>query len=187
MALGISIYPLQSKVEENEVYIRKAAGLGYKRIFTSFLEIDKNKEKALEQVDRYRKLLNLGRELGMEVFVDINPEVLKVIEVDPQDFKFFEELGATGLRLDGAFNGFYEAYLTYNNCNLDIEINGSFDSSYVNSIIDLGGRKNKLLTCHNFYPEEYTGLSLECFLKCNERHKKLSLRTAAFVTSQEGG
>lgn len=187
MALGISIYPLQSTVEENEIYIEKAAKLGYERIFTSMLELDKNKEKALEQVDKYRKLLNKAKNLGMRVFIDVNPEVLKIIEINPQDLTFFVELGATGLRLDGAFNGFYEAYITHNDMDLDIEINGSFDSGYVNSIVDLGSKKGKLFTCHNFYPEEHTGLSMECFMGCHERHKKLGVRTAAFVTSQLGG
>ncbi|MGL4912160.1 MAG: DUF871 domain-containing protein [Romboutsia sp.] len=187
MSLGISIYPLQSTLEENEIYIDKSAKLGYKRVFTSMLELNKDKEEALKQVDQYRKLLNRAKNLGMKVFIDVNPEVLKIIEVDPTNLSFFTDLGATGLRLDGVFNGFYEAYITYNTENLDIEINGSFDTGYVNSIVDLGARKEKFLTCHNFYPEEHTGLSLECFEKCHKRHKDLGLNTAAFVTTQLGG
>ncbi|MGL5151851.1 MAG: DUF871 domain-containing protein [Clostridium sp.] len=187
MALGISIYPLQSKVEENEVYIDKCAKLGYKRVFTSMLELSKDRVQALEQVEKYRKLLNRAKDLGMKVFIDINPEVLKGIGVDPTDLRFFKELGATGLRLDGVFNGFYEAYMTFNDANMDIEINGSFDTGYVNSIVDLGAKKDKFFTCHNFYPEEHTGLSLECFMSCHERHVKLGLKTAAFVTTQLGG
>ena len=109
MGIGISIYPLNSTVEENKAYIEKAAKLGYSRVFTSMLELDSHKEKALNQVEKYRELLKFSRNLGMRVFIDINPEVLKIIDINPMDLKFFKDLGATGLRLDGMFNGFYES------------------------------------------------------------------------------
>ncbi|MGL5914711.1 MAG: MupG family TIM beta-alpha barrel fold protein, partial [Culicoidibacterales bacterium] len=187
MGLGISIYPLQSSYQENSEYIKKAAKLGYTRIFTSFLEADPDFTVATQQLEQYRVLLHEAKNLGIQVFLDINPEVVKILKIDPTDFQFFADLGVGGVRLDGAFNGFYEAYLTYNVQGIAIEINGSFDSGYVNSILDLGGDKNKLLTCHNFYPEEHTGLSEACFKSCHARHKSLGLHTAAFVTSQEGG
>ena len=185
--LGISIYPLVSSVEDNMKYIEKAVELGYKRLFTSMLELDDNKEKALEQVNNYKLLLNRAKELGMKVFIDVNPEVLKKIEVNPMNYDFFVELGATGLRLDSVFNGFYESFMTFNKQGLEIEVNGSFDTGYINSIVDLKCRKDKLVTCHNFYPEEFTGLSKECFISNHKRHKELGLNTAAFVTSIEGG
>ncbi|WP_300381413.1 MupG family TIM beta-alpha barrel fold protein [Clostridium sp.] len=187
MGLGISIYPLNSGLEDNKRYIEKSSKLGYSRIFTSMLELNPNKEKALEQVEKYRELLNLSKDLGMKVFIDINPEVLKIIDVNPMDLQFFKELGATGLRLDGMFNGFYESMITYNKFDLDIEINGSFDSGYVNNILDIGCKKGKLVTCHNFYPEKDTGLGIEYFKSCNSRHKSLGLHTAGFVHATNGG
>ena len=77
--------------------------------------------------------------------------------------------------------------MTYNEYNLDIEINGSLNTSYANNIVDFGCKKEKLVVCHNFYPEEYTGLSLEFFNSCMERHKSLGLKTAAFVNGTKGG
>ena len=187
MAIGISIYPLVSSKEENLEYINKAHKLGYSRIFTSMLEVDSEKEKALEQIDCYRELLTHARDLGMNVFIDINPEVLKNIGVDPSDLKFFVDLGITGIRLDGIFNGIHESMMTYNPYGLEIEINGSLNTSYVNNIVDFGCKKEKLVVCHNFYPEEYTGLTLEFYNMCMERHKSLGLKTAAFVNSIDGG
>ena len=187
MGIGISIYPLNSTVEENKAYIEKAAKLGYSRVFTSMLELDSHKEKALNQVEKYRELLKFSRNLGMRVFIDINPEVLKIIDINPMDLKFFKDLGATGLRLDGMFNGFYESMVTFNKFDLDIEINGSFDSGYVNNIMDIGCKRGKLVTCHNFYPEKDTGLGLEYFKACHMRHKSLGLHTAAFVDATKGG
>ncbi|MGL4623347.1 MAG: MupG family TIM beta-alpha barrel fold protein [Culicoidibacterales bacterium] len=187
MGLGISIYPLQSSYEENSAYIKSAAALGYTRVFTSFLEADTDPAVAATQLESYRVLLQEAQQLGMRAFLDINPEIVKLLKIDPTDFQFFANLGVKGVRLDGAFNGFYEAYLTYNEYDIAIEINGSFDSGYVNSIVELGGNKQNLLTCHNFYPEADTGLSISCFESCHARHKSLGLHTAAFVTSQEGG
>lgn len=187
MALGISIYPLLSSKEENLEYIKKARDLGYERIFTSMLEVDTNKDKALEQVSYYRELLNYARDLGMKVFIDINPQVLKNIDVDPSDLSFFVDLGCTGIRLDGVFNGIYESMMTYNEYGLEIEINGSINSAYVNNIIDLRCNKEKLVVCHNFYPEEYTGLPKDYFVSCMERHKGLGLKVAAFVNATKGG
>lgn len=187
MGIGISIYPLNSTIEENRKYIKKAVELGYSRVFTSMLELDSEKEKALAQVEKYRELLSLARDLGMKVFIDINPEVLKIIDINPMDLKFFKDLGATGLRLDGMFNGFYESMITFNKFDLDIEINGSFNSGYVNNILDIGCKRGKLVTCHNFYPEKHTGLGLEYFKACHSRHKSLGLHTAAFVNATNGG
>lgn len=187
MALGISIYPLVSSKEENLEYINKAHKLGYTRVFTSMLEVDSEKEKALTQIESYRELLNHAKNLGMKVFIDINPEVLKIIGVNPSDLSFFVNLGCTGIRLDGIFNGIHESMMTYNEYGLEIEINGSLNTSYSNNIIDFGCKKEKLVVCHNFYPEEYTGLSLEFYNMCMKRHKSLGLTVAAFVNSTKGG
>lgn len=187
MGLGISIYPLMSSKEEILEYVNKAHKLGFDRVFTSMLEVDSEREKALKQMDCYREILNHARDLGMRVFIDINPEVLKNIGVDPSDLSFFVDLGVTGIRLDGVFNGIHEAMMTYNKYGLEIEINGSLDTSYVNNIIDLGCKKEKLVVCHNFYPEEYTGLPKDFFISCMKRHKSLGLKVAAFVNATKGG
>ena len=187
MSLGISIYPLMSSKEENLEYILKASKLGFKRVFTSMLEVSEDKEEALKQVDSYREILTYARNLGMRVFIDINPSILKIIGVNPNDLNFFVNLGVTGIRLDGMFNGVHESLMTYNEYDLEIEINGSFNISYVNNIIDLGCKKEKLVVCHNFYPEEYTGLPMDYFMGCMDRHKALGLKTASFVNSLNGG
>ena len=187
MGIGISVYPLLSSKEDNLNYIKNAYDLGYSRLFTSMLEIDSEKKKALEQIECYREIMNYAKNLGMRVFIDINPDILKNIGVDPTDLRFFLDLGVTGIRLDGIFNGIHEMMMTYNEYNLDIEINGSLNTSYANNIVDFGCKKERLVVCHNFYPEEYTGLSLEFFNACMYRHKSLGLKTAAFVNATKGG
>ncbi|MGL5977646.1 MAG: MupG family TIM beta-alpha barrel fold protein [Erysipelotrichaceae bacterium] len=182
--IGISIYPLQSELQANLDYIKKAHDLGYGRLFTSMLELNADRVIAFEQIEQYRTLLTTARDLGMEVFIDINHHLLTALDIDPNDMKFYVDLGATGIRLDAPMSGFHEAAMTFNQYGLVIEVNGSFDTGYIDSIVDLRCRKEKLYTCHNFYPEQDTGLSMECFLSNHARHKKLGLRTAAFVSGE---
>ena len=47
--------------------------------------------------------------------------------------------------------------------------------------------RSKLVTCHNFYPQQYTGLSLAHFNKCNEKMKSMHLPVAAFISSNSEG
>ncbi|MGL4109002.1 MupG family TIM beta-alpha barrel fold protein [Clostridium sp. LP20] len=158
MGLGISIYPLISSKEDTINYIRSANTLGFDRIFTSILELSKEKNLALNQMECYKEVLNYAKALGMRVFIDINPQVLKNIDIDPTNLEFFVDLGATGIRLDGIFNGIHEAIMTYNRFNLEVEVNASFNTSYINNIIDFGCKRGNLVACHNFYPQQYTGL-----------------------------
>ena len=92
-------------------------------------------QSSYEQLEIYRVILKEAQQLGMNVFLDINPEIVKLLKIDPTDFQFFVDLGVKGVRLDGAFNGFYEAYLTYNSYDIAIEINGSFDESFSTDVL----------------------------------------------------
>ena len=47
--------------------------------------------------------------------------------------------------------------------------------------------KSEGSACHNFYPQQYTGLSLAHFNKCNEKMKSMHLPVAAFISSNSEG
>jgi hypothetical protein len=47
--LGISVYPDHSDPQTDRDYIKKAAELGYTRIFMSMLEVTEGKEKVSEK------------------------------------------------------------------------------------------------------------------------------------------
>lgn len=52
--LGVSIYPSKSTFEEMVAYLNLASELGYRRVFTSMLEVTNNPENTL---DYFKKLL----------------------------------------------------------------------------------------------------------------------------------
>lgn len=180
--LGISIYPERSNYEADKAYLDLAHKYGFKRVFTSLLEIDGDKEKVLSG---FKKVVDYANSLGFEVMVDINPAIFPQLDISYDDLSFFHEMGADGIRLDIGFTGSEEAKMTRNPYNLKIEINMSQGTSYVDNIMDYSPNLTNLLGSHNFYPHRYTGLEFEHFQKCTAKFKACNLNTMAFVNSHE--
>jgi hypothetical protein len=66
---------------------------------------------------------------------------------------------------------------------VDIELNISQDSAYVENILSFAPNRKRLIGCHNFYPQRYTALDYNFFVQCSKRYRALGLRTAAFINS----
>ena len=156
--LGISIYPEHSTAQRDQAYIRKAGSLGYKRIFTCLLSVgDKCRE---EVVSEFRLLADTAHECGMEIIPDVSPAVFSRLGISYEDLSVFKEMHVDGIRLDEGFDGMKESLMTYNPQGLKLELNASTKLVYVENIMDHHPVREKLITCHNFYPQAYTGLSL---------------------------
>ena len=183
--LGISIYPEHSTAQRDQAYIRKAGSLGYKRILTCLLSVgDKSRE---EVVSEFRLLADTAHECGMEIIPDVSPAVFSRLGISYEDLSVFKEMHVDGIRLDEGFDGMKESLMTYNPQGLKIELNASTQLVYVENIMDHHPDRSKLVTCHNFYPQQYTGLSLAHFNKCNEKMKSMHLPVAAFISSNSEG
>lgn len=177
--LGISVYPEHDTQENIKNYIDLASRYGFSRIFTCLLSVqDKSREDILEE---FRDLNDFAHERGMEVFYDVAPHVLKDLGVSWDNLQFFKDLHADGIRLDEGFDGMKESLMSCNPQNLKIEINASMGNGYLDNICSHHPDLSHLTTCHNFYPQRYSGLSLEHFRRCNEDIKKHNLPIAAFI------
>lgn len=182
--LGISVYPENSEVTEIKSYIDLAKKYGYTRIFMSLLAADEeNKNKIF---DKFKEVCHYGKNLGYEVILDVAPNIFEVYKIKYDDLSFFQEIGATGVRLDVGMDGAKEAEMTFNKFGLDIELNISTSPTYLDNVMSFRPNKNRLVTCHNFYPQRLTGLPQQLFIEQTEKAKKHGLRTAAFVTCKEG-
>lgn len=180
--LGISIYPEHSNVEEDIAYIKKAGSLGFKRIFTCLLSVDGKSREAV--IEEFRMRADAAHEAGMEIIPDVSPAVFSKLGISYEDLSVFSEMHVDGFRLDEGFDGIKESKMTYNPHGLKVELNASTQLAYVANVMDFHPDKAKLITCHNFYPQRYTGLSIAHFNRCNEAMKALDLNVAAFVSSE---
>lgn len=180
--LGISIYPERSTFEKDQAYLDLAHKYGFKRVFTSLLQIDDDKEKVLSE---FKAVIEYANSLGMEVMVDINPALFEQLEISYDDLSFFHELGAYGIRLDIGFTGAEEAKMTRNPYGIKIEINMSTGTSYVDNIMSYSPNTENLLGSHNFYPHRYSGLSEAHFVACSKQFRAYNLNTMAFVNAPQ--
>lgn len=181
--LGISVYPDHSELEQDKKYIKLAHTYGFQRIFMSMLEVTEPKEVIKK---KYQELISYGKELGYETILDVAPNIFSELGISYDDLSFFHALGADGIRLDVGFDGNKEAMLTYNPYDLAIELNMSNDVAYLDNILTYKANRPFLYGCHNFYPQENTGLPYDFFVSCSQRFKHYGIRTAAFITSQVG-
>lgn len=180
--LGISLYPHRSQLEEDMKYIDQASHYGFERVFTSLLSLDEDRETVLAT---FKKTITHAKHYGMEVICDISPKIFQELQLSYNDLSYFAELGIDGLRLDQGFTGNEEAMMTYNPFGLNIEINMSQATKYLENILTYRPNRNHLIGCHNFYPHRYSGLAYDFFIACSKRFKEQGLRTAAFVSSQD--
>lgn len=142
------------------------------------------REKKNDTIKNLYEIVSFAKKYKFEIIIDINPKVLGMLGIEFNDLSFFKELNVDGIRLDYGFGGNEESLMTFNPENLDIEINMSNDTHYIETIMDFYPNRYKLRGCHNFYPHRYSGLSISHFKSCSHRFKKFGLKTAAFVTSQ---
>lgn len=183
--LGISIYPEHSTLEEDIAYIKKAGSLGFRRVFTCLLSVE-GKERAAV-IEEFRLRADAAHEAGMEIIPDVSPAVFSKLGISYEDLSVFSEMHMDGIRLDEGFDGMKESMMTYNPQGLKVELNASTKLAYIANVMDHHPDRSKLITCHNFYPQRYTGLSLEHFNRCNDAMKAMGLQVAAFVSSENPG
>ncbi len=179
--LGISIYPEHSTMDKDKEYVDLAHKYGFERIFMCMLSVEKPKDEIRRE---FSEIIGYAKERGFEVILDIAPNIFDKLGISYDDLSFFNELGASGIRLDLGFDGAKEAMLSFNKYGMKIEINMSNDVAYIDNIMTYKPNTPFIYGCHNFYPQKGTALPYDFFVKCSQRFKKYRVRTAAFINSQ---
>ncbi len=179
--MGISVYLGIKSLDEDIKYIKMAHKYGFTKIFTCFLGLnEENKNSYLESLSLF---MNIATNLNFKVYVDVNPYVLKLLNITYEDLSFFKNLNIYGIRLDEGFSGLEESAMSFQS-NLKIMINASNGTKYLDNIISYKPNMSNLEACHNFYPRKYSGLSLNHFLQTSQDIKNYGLSVGAFVNSQ---
>lgn len=180
--LGISVYPESETASYWIDTINFAANLGFTRIFSCLLSAKGDRE---EIESKFKPVFEAAQHRHMEVILDVAPAVFQHLGLSVDDLGFFKALGVQGIRLDEGFDGLKEARMTFNPYGLKIELNASILDGYLANILSHQPKRSQLITCHNFYPQRYTGLGLSLFEKTTSAMKDHGLSVAAFVSSQE--
>lgn len=179
--LGISLYPEHSTTEKDTAYMELAAKHGFSRIFTCLLSVEKDADSTIEEFGGFIKR---AHDLGFAVSVDTNEHVFERLGASPIDLSPFKRMGVDIIRLDGHFGDMGDMMITRNHEGIQIEFNASGNIA-LDLLIERGADSRNMVTCHNFYPEPYTGLSEETFQRLSRKYKGMGLTVAAFVSSQQ--
>lgn len=91
-------------------------------------------------------------------------------------------MGVDIIRLDWPLSDRENILITNNPYNITVEFNASSDMA-LDLLIKKGANRNQMTTCHNFYPQEYTGLSKERFDYFTEKYYDMALDVHAFISS----
>lgn len=183
--LGVSVYPDIRPLDEIADYLRLASKHGFTRVFTSMFSVEGTPDEVLAY---FRDLDAVAHECGMEVSLDINPECMARLNATPSDLSVFAGINADILRMDGAYGEDDNVTMLANPYGMKIEYNASaLMPEAIESMVARGVDKDRILACHNFYPQRYTGFRWDKFRQVNDRLSALGIRIGAFVASQAPG
>ncbi len=181
LRLGISIYQDKHDFKEIKDYICLAHKYGFGRIFTSLLQT--TPETKIDDVAKLQKVCEYGKSLGFDMIVDVSPRVFEQLDIVLPDVSFFNKIGATTIRMDAHENGFIEKQITENPYGIKLEVNMSSFRGLGAILNEIKIDKSKLYASHNFYPQRFTGLPLDYFMKNTNFYKEIGVKTFAFVSS----
>lgn len=177
--IGISIYPAHSDIIKDKEYLKLAASYGYSRLFMCLLSETDDRQTI---IDKYKDICDFAHKYNFEISVDTNFDVFNKLGANAHDLKVFKEIGVDIIRLDGPFTDFDYVAMTKNPYDLKIEFNGSCYQA-LDYLLVLGANRDNMVVCANFYPQTYTGLSLDQYIKFTDSYKPQGYRNAAFVSS----
>lgn len=183
--LGVSVYPDLRPMEEIAAYLARAAEHGFSRVFSSMFSVEGSKE---EVFGLFGELISVAHRHNMEVSLDVEPQFMLRMGASPDDLRVFEGIGVDILRMDGAFAEDDNVCMLNNPFGIKIEYNASsLTPQVVQSLSARGIDKNRILACHNFYPQRYTGFRWDKYRDVNAQLASLGIRIGGFIASHAPG
>jgi hypothetical protein len=178
---GVSVYLGIKNIEQDIDYIKLAHKYGFTKIFTCFLGL--TTENKAEYLLNLEKFMKVAVQLNYKVYIDVNPTIFKILDIEFNQLEIFEYLNMSGIRLDEGFSGLEESIMSHNP-KLELFINASTGTKYLDNILSYEPNKYNIIGCHNFYPRRYSGLSSSHFIATTQYFKSHNIRVGAFVNSQ---
>ncbi len=181
---GISVFTgMEYSLEDNLRYLERAAGRGFKRVFTSMQRPGSDPARVGAEMPVITKKV---KELGMEIVTDISPRALTIFNATLENLSPFREAGVTGLRLDDGFSNRQAAEITHNVAGLRIELNAChyFDPD-LDEMLASGADVRNLQASFNYYPRFENGISMDFLKEQASAYARHGIPLYAFVHSSE--
>ena len=179
--LGVSVYPEMRPMEEIANHLALAAHYGVVRVFSSMFSMPGTREEVLAT---FAQLNEVAHKYGMQVSLDVNPDCMRRMGATPSYLSAFANIGADILRMDGAYGEEDNLRMLNNPYGMSIEYNASaLDPELIATLVERGAPRERILACHNFYPQRYTGFRWDKFCQVNTRLRAAGVRVGAFVAS----
>lgn len=171
--LGISVY----FKDFNEQYIKNAAKVGAKYVFTSLQIPEEDYSKLDEKLPDF---FEICKQYKLEVVPDVSPATFEKLKIKENDYQALKRLGFNSLRLDYGFNDFDLVKKLQRS--FFILLNASvITPQYLSQARVANVNFSKIALIYNFYPHTDTGMSWRGFKKQNELLKNEGFHTGAFV------
>lgn len=183
MILGVSLYPEQETMEEMESYLKLASKYGFKKVFTSMFSVPGDKEEVMAY---FKNLCDIVHKYGMIISGDCNTDFLAKVGASEKDLTPFKEMGLDIIRMDFPYMDERDVTLINNDCGIKIELSSAL-TGVVEAALKNGANPKQFGTCHNFYPERYTGAAIEDIRPVNKKLHELGIPSAVFISSHVEG
>ena len=179
--LGVSVYPEMRPMDQIRAHLSVAAKHGVTRVFSSMFSMPGTREEVLRT---FAQLNDAAHEHGMRVSLDVNPDCMQRMGATPANLSVFAKIGADILRMDGAYGVDDNLLMLKNPYGMSIEYNASaLEPGLIAALVERGAPQERILACHNFYPQRYTGFRWSKFCQVNAQLRAAGVRVGAFVAS----
>ena len=147
----------------------------------AFTSLHIPEESGIDYHTEVQKILALCKEGNLKLIVDVGPETLEKLGVAKIDE--LESLGITYIRLDYGFTA-------EETVRLSRKFHVVFNASTISdeNLLEwkrAGADFSQFAACHNFYPKQFTALSIERVREINQRLKYHGFTTMAFVPGNQ--
>lgn len=177
--LGVSLYPEQESMDSMKSYLELASKYGFTRVFTSLFSV----EGSPEEVSKYfKELCSIARDFAMEVCIDVNSETFDIYGATPHDLKVFHDMGVSEIRMDMSYGDERDHIIINNEFGIRIQFS-AYMTDLLQNVVEKVEDKSRIIMCHNFYPQRYTGTDLDVFQRANQFWYDRGVDVAAFITS----
>ncbi len=171
MQLGISLYTSVDKALTFHT-MDKAKEKGMHIAFSS-LQIPE--EQHLDVLERFHSLQQYAVSSDIRIFTDISRQTVHTLHL--QSVRDLRQYGVEYIRLD---DGFTSEEMKELSKVFHIVVNASASEDTLKEILEQCD-STRICACHNYYPEPYTGLSLEYVQERNVFFHQYGIQTIGFI------